>query len=47
MANEITKTSDNIEDLFNMVSGLIEQARSSILSEVFVISFAIINFIVI
>ncbi len=28
MANEIIKTSDNIEELFNQVSGLIEQARS-------------------
>ena len=34
MANEITKTSDNIEDLFNKVSGLIEQARSYVKTSV-------------
>ena len=34
MANEITKTSDNVEDLFNKVSGLIEQARSYVKTSV-------------
>ncbi len=35
MANEIIKTSDNnIEDLFNQVSGLIEQARSYVKTSV-------------
>lgn len=34
MANEIIKTSDNIEDLFNKVSGLIEQARSYVKTSV-------------
>lgn len=34
MANEIIKTSDNIEDLFNQVSGLIEQARSYVRTSV-------------
>ena len=34
MANEITKTSDNIEDLFDKVSGLIEQARSYVKTSV-------------
>lgn len=34
MANEIIKASDNIEDLFNQVSGLIEQARSYVRTSV-------------
>ena len=34
MANEIIKTSDNIEDLFNKVSGLIEQARTYVKTSV-------------
>lgn len=34
MANEITKTSDNIEDLFIRVSDLIEQARSYVKTSV-------------
>ncbi len=34
MASEIIKTSDNIEDLFNQVSGLIEQARSYVKTSV-------------
>lgn len=34
MANEITKTSDNIEDLLDKVSGLIEQARTYVKTSV-------------
>ena len=34
MVNEIIKTSDNIEDLFNKVSGLIEQARTYVKTSV-------------
>ena len=34
MANEITKTSENIEDLLDKVSGLIEQARSYVKTSV-------------
>lgn len=34
MANEIIKTSDNIEDLLDKVSGLIEQARTYVKTSV-------------
>ena len=34
MANEIIKTTDNVEDLFSKVSGLIEQARSYVKTSV-------------
>ena len=35
MANEIIKTSDNIEDLLDKVSGLIEQVRTYVKTSVY------------